>query len=46
MRNERYRQDREELKELLTQYDNLREHDVKEALIGFRQALKDLGALK
>ncbi len=28
------------------QYDNLREHDVKEALIGFRQALKDLGALK
>ncbi len=28
------------------QYDNLKEHDVKEALIGFRQALKDLGALK
>jgi hypothetical protein len=28
------------------QYDKLREQDVKEALIGFRQALKDLGALK
>ena len=28
------------------QYDNLKERDVKEALIGFRQALKDLGALK
>ena len=28
------------------QYDNLRETDVKEALVGFRQALKDLGALK
>ncbi len=28
------------------QFDHLREHDVKEALIGFRQALKDLGALK
>lgn len=27
-------------------YDNLRERDVKDALIGFRQALKDLGALK
>jgi hypothetical protein len=28
------------------QYDSLREKDVKDALIGFRQALKDLGALK
>lgn len=28
------------------QYDNLSERDVKDALIGFRQALKDLGALK
>jgi hypothetical protein len=28
------------------QYDKLREKDVKDALIGFRQALKDLGALK
>lgn len=28
------------------QYDKLREQDVKNALIGFRQALKDLGALK
>ena len=28
------------------QYDNLGEQDVKNALIGFRQALKDLGALK
>jgi len=28
------------------QYDKLRERDVKDALIGFRQALKDLGALK
>lgn len=28
------------------QYDNLSERDVKEALIGYRQALKDLGALK
>lgn len=28
------------------QYTNLKEADVKSALIGFRQALKDLGALK
>ena len=28
------------------QYTNLKERDVKEALVGFRQALKDLGALK
>ncbi|HEX8182369.1 MAG TPA: hypothetical protein VF575_02090 [Candidatus Saccharimonadales bacterium] len=28
------------------QYDNLTERDVKDALIGIRQALKDLGALK
>lgn len=28
------------------QYANLKEKDVKDALIGFRQALKDLGALK
>lgn len=28
------------------QYNNLKEKDVKEALIGIRQALKDLGALK
>lgn len=28
------------------QYSNLKEADVKEALIGFRQALKDLGALR
>lgn len=28
------------------QYANLKETDVKSALIGFRQALKDLGALK
>jgi len=28
------------------QYDNLKERDVKVALIGYRQALKDLGALK
>ncbi len=28
------------------QYDKLKERDVKDALIGFRQALKDLGALK
>ncbi len=28
------------------QYDKLKERDVKEALIGFRRALKDLGALK
>ncbi len=28
------------------EYDKLSERDVKEALIGFRQALKDLGALK
>ncbi|HSH18424.1 MAG TPA: hypothetical protein VK978_03495 [Candidatus Saccharimonadales bacterium] len=28
------------------QYVNLKESDVKSALIGFRQALKDLGALK
>lgn len=28
------------------QYDNLKERDVKDALVGFRQALKDLGALK
>lgn len=28
------------------QYTGLKERDVKEALIGFRQALKDLGALK
>lgn len=28
------------------QYEHLKERDVKEALIGFRQALKDLGALK
>lgn len=28
------------------QYDNLKERDVKAALIGIRQALKDLGALK
>jgi K+ transporter len=28
------------------QYDNLKERDVREALMGFRQALKDLGALK
>ena len=28
------------------QYTNLKEGDVKSALVGFRQALKDLGALK
>lgn len=28
------------------QYDKLKEQDVKDALVGFRQALKDLGALK
>lgn len=28
------------------QYTNLKERDVRDALIGFRQALKDLGALK
>ncbi len=28
------------------QYDRLKEQDVKQALMGFRQALKDLGALK
>ncbi len=28
------------------QYDGLREKDVKNALVGFRQALRDLGALK
>ncbi len=28
------------------QYTNLREQDVKDALVGFRQALKDLGALR
>ncbi len=28
------------------QYSGLKENDVKNALIGFRQALKDLGALK
>jgi hypothetical protein len=28
------------------EYDNLKERDVKEALIGIRQALKDLGALR
>jgi hypothetical protein len=28
------------------QYDKLKERDVKDALIGFRQALKDLGALR
>ncbi len=28
------------------EYDNLKERDVKAALLGFRQALKDLGALK
>ncbi|HEX8226469.1 MAG TPA: hypothetical protein VF572_01215 [Candidatus Saccharimonadales bacterium] len=28
------------------QYDNLKERDVKDALVGFRQALKDLGALR
>lgn len=28
------------------QYEDLKERDVKEALVGFRQALKDLGALK
>lgn len=27
-------------------YENLKERDVKDALIGFRQALKDLGALR
>lgn len=27
-------------------YDGLKERDVKEALMGFRQALKDLGALR
>ncbi len=28
------------------QYDKLKEQDVKQALVGFRQALKDLGALR
>lgn len=28
------------------QYTNLKEKDVRQALIGFRQALKDLGAMK
>jgi hypothetical protein len=28
------------------QYNNLKEGDVKSALVGFRQALKDLGALQ
>jgi len=28
------------------QYTGLKERDVKEALVGFRQALKDMGALK
>lgn len=28
------------------QYEDLKERDVKDALVGFRQALKDLGALK
>jgi hypothetical protein len=27
-------------------YNKLKENDVKDALIGFRQALKDLGALR
>lgn len=27
-------------------YDNLKQNEVKDALLGFRQALKDLGAIK